>query len=451
MKLQIKLLFSFIMIVILMGMTQSIFLKSSIESSFSNYLSKQHYGYMEKMKQSLELFYQQNQSWDNVQRLFGQSSSGRGMGRGAMMSNVEMILLDGEGVVIGDTKGIRLGNFAGDLQGKKENIVIDGQKKGELVLYQARYDGLEQDFLNASDKVIIYSGLIAGIIAILISFFVAKRITNPMNELMVGIHQIADGKKTRVHITTKDEFHELGNAFNHMVTELQKMDDARKALVADVAHELRTPLTILQGQLESIQEGAIKSSEEVIMGLTDEVYRLNRLVSDLQQLSLAEAGKLPLNKERTEIKPFIERICSHMKWLAEEGEISFLYKEIPNDCFLEIDKDRMTQVVVNLVGNALHHTPKEGIVEIAAHLDKEHFFLTVKDTGQGIPKEILPFIFDRFYKRDRSRNRNESGTGLGLSIAKGYVEAHGGKITVESEEGKGTVFMVVIDNTVPVD
>ncbi len=243
---------------------------------------------------------------------------------------------------------------------------------------------------------------------------------------------------------SKDEWRELGEAFNEMAGQLAKNEEVRQALVADVAHELRTPLTILQGELESIQEGVTQPNEEVILKLTDEVYRLKRLVNDLQQLSLAEAGKLPLHKQPVQIKELIQRISENFHWLADEKQITLRYDGIPEDVWIELDRDRITQVVVNLVGNALRHTPQHGLVAITGYEEDDCFIFRVSDNGPGIPKDVLPFIFERFYKRDPSRSRSESGTGLGLSIAKGYVEAHGGSITVASEINKGTTFTVIL-------
>lgn len=260
---------------------------------------------------------------------------------------------------------------------------------------------------------------------------------------MRGIKQLGRGEQAEhVHITSRDEFQELGEAFNEMSGQLVRNEEIRKSLVADVAHELRTPLTILQGKLETIQEGAVEPSEEVILELTDEVYRLNRLVKDLQQLSLAEAGKLPLQKEPVVMKSFINKVCSNLEWLAQEREITLNCDLIPENYELLIDTDRMTQVLVNLIGNALRHTPAGGRVSITAEKQGDFFLIHVADTGAGIPEDALPFIFDRFYKRDPSRTRKDSGTGLGLSIAKGFVEAHGGSISVSSETNKGTIFTI---------
>jgi two-component system sensor histidine kinase BaeS len=151
---------------------------------------------------------------------------------------------------------------------------------------------------------------------------------------------------------------------------LERNEEIRRSLVADVAHELRTPLTILQGKLKLILEGAIKPIEEVVLELTDEVYLLNRLVSDLQQLSLAEAGKLLLNKQPANLKQLIDRIYSYLQLLADEKKITLKYDQISTECLEQIDADRMTQVIVSLIGNALRHTPEQGLVEICTRTEK---------------------------------------------------------------------------------
>lgn len=451
MKLHTKLIVAFSVIILLMGISQSVFLQSRIQSTFENYLEEHNVMFMDRLKQSLELYYEETGSWDNAQQLFFNSSSTNGQGNGMMMrgmmsmnmSNVDFLLLNIDGKVIADSTSAKIGATGVDLKGKSQELFVDGEKVGTLILQQQKLQNLEEEFLRSSAIAILIGGLIAAAMAVLFSIWLARKITIPLRDLVIGIKQVASGGKVKeLNITTKDEFHELGEAFNDMSRKLEQNEDIRRGLVADVAHELRTPLTILQGKLESIQEGAINPTEEIVLELTDEVYRLNRLVSDLQQLSLAEAGKLPLHIQTVNLKQMIERICNHLQWLADEKEISLQYDRIPAECLLEIDADRMTQVIVNLIGNALRHTPEHGLVEVSAQERDNAFLLRISDTGHGIPEEALPFIFDRFYKRDPSRSRNDSGTGLGLSIAKGFVEAHGGNITVESEVNKGTAFTI---------
>lgn len=452
MKLQTKLIVAFIVVVLLMGASQSFFLQSKIRSTFQNYLDQHTNAFLQRMEQTLELYYEETGSWKGAQQLFFNGNTDGGQGHGMMMrgmmmnmtlSNDRLILLDSNGTVIADSAGAGVGTDENQLSGKKIKLVVDGERKGTLVYHQGKLQELEKEFLQTSKTTVIISGLLAAILAALFSFFIADKILKPLKVLMTGIKQIAGGKKVKeITISTKDEFSELGEAFNDMARKLERNEEARKSLVADVAHELRTPLAILRGKLESIQEGAITPTEETVLELTDEVYRLSRLVNDLQQLSLAEAGKLPLNIQRVDIGGLIDRVCGHLQWLADEKGISLQHNQIPKGCFLQIDADRMTQVFVNLIGNALRHTPVKGIVDVSVQQQDQSLLIRIKDNGEGIPEDVLPYIFDRFYKGDPSRSRNESGTGLGLSIAKGFVEAHGGSIAVYSEKNKGTVFTI---------
>jgi two-component system, OmpR family, sensor histidine kinase BaeS len=455
MKLQTKLVIAFITIVLIMGMTQSLFLQSSIRTTFQNYLDQHTYNFVGRMELTLEQFYEETGSWKNVQELFfsydtsnqqGHGMMMRGMFMNMSMSSEELLLLDLNGTIIADSTGERIGSDGNNLSGNKVDLIVNGEKKGTLLLYQHKLQNLEKEFLQSSNTAIFVSGLMSIIISALFSLFIARKISNPLKVLMLGIKQIASGEKaTRVKIKSTDEFYELGEAFNDMAIKIEKNEEIRQSLVADVAHELRTPLSILQGKLESIQEGVIAPTEQTILELTDEVYRLSRLVSDLQQLSLAEAGKLPLNIHPVDIHQLIERIYHQFQWLADEKQILLSYKKGSDEGLLvPIDSDRMTQVIVNLVGNALRHTPRGGIVGISTERQENLFLIHVADTGQGISEDALPHIFDRFYKRDTSRTRNESGTGLGLSIAKGFVEAHSGYITVKSEMNKGTVFTITL-------
>jgi two-component system sensor histidine kinase BaeS len=454
MRLHKKLITAFIVIILLMGISQSIFLESRIQSTFQEYLDQQNVNFMLRMEQVLKLYYEETGSWKNVQQFFFSNSTSetpghpmmmRGMLVNMSMLNVDLLLLDRNGTIIADSTGTRIGANGNELPGKTQVLIVKGEKKGTLLLYQSKLQNLEEKFLYSSKIIILISGLIAAGVAVLFSFFIARKISNPLKLLMEGIRRIASGEKVKeVNILTNDEFHELGEAFNDMARKLERNEEIRRSLVADVAHELRTPLAILQGKLESIQEGVILPTEEAILELTDEVYRLSRLVQDLQQLSLAEAGKLPLNIQLVDLQRLIERICSNLQWLADEKKVTLKYADIPREFLLQIDSDRITQVIVNLIGNALHHTQEYGLVEISVKKQGNVCFIKVADTGCGIPEEILPFIFDRFYKRDPSRSRNEGNTGLGLSIAKGFVEAHGGKISVESIPNKRTVFTIIL-------
>jgi two-component system sensor histidine kinase BaeS len=252
----------------------------------------------------------------------------------------------------------------------------------------------------------------------------------------------------------------LGQAFNQMTEQLERNEEVRRNMVADIAHELRTPLAIISGKLESIQEGVLPLAAETLLPIQDETIRLSRLVQDLQQLSLAEAGKLPLHRQTLDMYLLLERIFEQFAFEFEERGIEG--KLLGESQVLQADSDRLTQVFVNLIGNALLHTssggkitvkvePWEANVSTIAGEKKsggaKWIQVTVNDTGEGIPADELDRVFDRFYRVDQSRDRETGGTGLGLAIAKEFVQAHGGKIQAESEIGRGTCFRVLL----PVD
>jgi len=197
----------------------------------------------------------------------------------------------------------------------------------------------------------------------------------------------------------------------------------------------------LRGRLELIQEGTIEGNQEEIIRLNDEVLRLTRLVNDLQQLTLAEAGKLTLYKKEVNLKELVNRVIDNFNWLAEEKGIDIVL-DSDNDVKVDIDYDRVTQVIINILGNSLRHTPDNGKVRIDVTMNNKDAIIKIKDNGPGIDEEHLPYIFERFYRTDASRSRDQGGTGLGLAIAKGYIESHKGNIAVESKKGEGTTFII---------
>jgi two-component system, OmpR family, sensor histidine kinase BaeS len=224
-------------------------------------------------------------------------------------------------------------------------------------------------------------------------------------------------------------------------------DEARKHLTADVAHELRTPLSIIQCQLENIQEDGQDVPPEILLPIQDEVIRLSKLVDDLHQLTLAEAGRLPLDRKPTDLVLLIDRIVDMLKQEAEDRQIEIV-RFYPTEKMTVIDSNRITQVVYNLLINALRYTSPDGkiTIRISDTRQKGSRFaaVSISSTGVGIAPEQLPYLFDRFYRVEEARSRHSGGMGLGLAIAKEFVEAHQGSITVQSRVGQGTTFIVYL-------
>jgi signal transduction histidine kinase len=243
----------------------------------------------------------------------------------------------------------------------------------------------------------------------------------------------------RVKVTSSDEIAELGNAFNTMASSLARTDQLRRNLVADVAHELRTPLTSVLGSLEAMRDGVAEPTPEFLASAYEEGLLLKRLVNDLQELSLAEAGQFHLDRQPVALLGVVEGAAHALANQAQAKEIAIPIT-VPSDLIADVDSERIGQVLRNLLTNAIAFTPVYGRVEISAHPSDDWVQVSVKDTGVGIAAEDLPFVFERFYRADKSRTRATGGAGLGLAIAKQWVEAHGGKIQVESELGRGTTF-----------
>ncbi len=225
-----------------------------------------------------------------------------------------------------------------------------------------------------------------------------------------------------------------------MADNLEKAEELRKNMVADIAHELRTPLTNIKGYLEAILDGLVKPDESTIKNLDEEARLLARLVSDLQELSLAEAGQLNLQIEYTEIGKIIATTQELMQTRAAQKNIILSSKVEENLPEVPVDVHRISQVLRNLVNNALTATPEGGAVTISAESTVNSVTVSVADTGEGIKTDDLQQIFERFYRVDKSRTRATGGTGLGLTIARRLVESHGGSIKAESEPGKGSRF-----------
>ncbi|MBC7243585.1 MAG: hypothetical protein H5T60_14200 [Anaerolineae bacterium] len=217
-------------------------------------------------------------------------------------------------------------------------------------------------------------------------------------------------------------------------------EQLRRNLVSDVAHELRTPLTNLRGYLEAVRDGLIQPDASLIDNLYEETMLLNRLVSDLHELAQAEAGQLNLVRRPVRVDEIVHRAAEAFNWQVESKELT-LRVDVPADLpLVDVDPERIGQVLRNLLSNAILHTPAGGEIDIVARAGGKWVTVAVKDTGEGIPPEHLPFVFDRFYRVDKSRSRLTGGVGLGLAIAKHLVEAHGGDIHVESRVGEGSTF-----------
>lgn len=275
-----------------------------------------------------------------------------------------------------------------------------------------------------------------------------RRMGTPLANIMAATDAVANGNlSTRVPETGQGNFRRMAKSFNRMASELERADQQRRNLTADVAHELRTPLHILQGNLEGLQDGIYQPTPAHIEAMLDETQMLTRLVDDLQTLSLAEAGQLLLRFEPVNLTELLADVRTSFSGPMHSAGIDLKVEMegAPANLIISGDVERLDQVLSNLLGNALRHTPKGGSILLRATATPKGVQILVRDTGEGIPPKDIPYIFDRFWRGDKSRQRqNRAGSGLGLAIANQFVQAHEGKLSVESQLGNGTTFIIDI-------
>jgi signal transduction histidine kinase len=288
-----------------------------------------------------------------------------------------------------------------------------------------------------------YAVVASVLAALLVSLFLSRRIVAPVRDLTDASQRLTDGHyDERVQVNGSDEIAQLAAHFNQMAAQLEQVEFMRRQLIGDVTHELRTPLTSIKGYMEGLVDGVLPSTPETFNQIHSEADRLSRLVDDLQELSRVEAKAYPLDFRSVAVSDLVQTTVKRLSPQATAKRIG-LRLSLPADLpLIQADEDRITQVLVNLVANAIQYTPEGGDVTISAARHENEIYISVKDTGIGIPPEHLANLFTRFYRVDKSRSRNAGGgSGIGLTIAKHLVEAHGGRVWAESAgDGQGSTF-----------
>jgi signal transduction histidine kinase len=302
---------------------------------------------------------------------------------------------------------------------------------------------LFENFRASMFESLFYAVAASVLAALLVSLFLSRRIVAPVRDLTDASQRLSDGHyDERVQVNGSDEIAQLASRFNQMAAQLEQVESMRRQLIGDVTHELRTPLTSIKGYMEGLVDGVLPSTPETFNQIHSEADRLSRLVDDLQELSRVEAKAYSLDFRSVAVSDLVQTTVKRLSPQATAKRIR-LRPSLPADLpHIQADEDRITQVLVNLVANAIQHTPEDGEVTISAARHENEIYISVKDTGLGIPPEHLANLFTRFYRVDKSRSRNAGGgSGIGLTIARHLVEAHGGRIWAESAgEGQGSTF-----------
>ncbi|TMV51433.1 HAMP domain-containing protein [Paenibacillus mesophilus] len=338
--------------------------------------------------------------------------------------------------------------------GIQADVHAGGETVGKLYYYdpEAASVSIMRIGISSSVTFLLLAGAIvfAGV-SLLVAFLLSKRLTAPLRQLIPVLDRLGKGELgVQAPVTTKDEFGRIAESFNAMSGQLQRAEQARRNLVADVAHELRTPLTIIRGKLDLVQQRGEPVEPESLLPLQDDLIRLTRMVDELHQLSLAEARKLPLERKPTNMRELLERIAERITPDAEAKRIEVTIDSSGDKPTADADPNRMTQVFLNLLVNAVRYTPEDGKVAIVIEEqpgrngEGGQMKIAIADSGIGIESKHLPFLFDRFYRTEEARTRHGGGMGLGLAIAKEFVTAHGGSIEAASAPGRGTTFTVTL-------
>ena len=402
-------------------------------------------------------YYSRTGSWDGVEELVmawaaeGQSvparqGGGRGQSQGrAAGSSERLFLAYAEGTVVADSTGELIGTRLSKgalVQGSR--LVVEEQQVGTLVITTGDlsvHGELEEQYLTSVQRALIWAGVLAGALGIGLGGLLAYQIIAPLRKLRSAATAIASGDLSqRVDVTSRDEIGDLAGAFNFMAAQLERHQALRRNLVADIAHELRTPLSVVRGSLEAMLDGVHPLDESHVAPVYEETLLLQRLVDDLRLLSLADAGQLALEMRPVDVGDLVTGVVEAARLAAKESAVALESQAEVDLPSVRGDPQRLRQVLNNLVSNALRHTPAGGRIEISARATEGGIEVAVADTGPGINPDDLPHIFERFYRDDRSPTRRSGGTGLGLSITRKLVEAHGGRIGVESVPGQGTRF-----------
>jgi signal transduction histidine kinase len=433
-------------------------------TQFQQYLQSGNMAYTQRLVNTLEQYYSQGQSWSGVQEILIAS---------LRTSGDRLVLADNSLKIVGDTANQLIGKPSASLGGGNgTTIQVSGQVVGTLYPSlsssgagrgfmggrgttggsgspaQANNQTSEGNFLGRINNYIWIAGIIAIVVAFLLGILLTRQITRPLRALNTGAKHISEGDLSyRVKVHSSDEIGQVAESFNNMAIKLDNSEQSRRRLVSDVAHELRTPLTIIQGTVDGIEDGVFQPDKEHLGSIREQTVLLTHLVNDLRDLSSAESGQLKLDRQSSSMVDLIQRKLTQFEVSARQKNVRLILETQPSIPSINVDSKRIEQVIGNLLSNAIRHTPEGGQITVSlktgetrSHKGNDSLIVSVADTGEGIPAEHIPYLFERFYRVETSRSRSEGGAGLGLAIVKQMVQAHGGLVWVESQPGQGSTF-----------
>ncbi|MFH1484695.1 MAG: ATP-binding protein, partial [Chloroflexota bacterium] len=413
-----------------------------------------------RMARSFYRHYAEQQDWTAIQPLITEISTTYAR---------RVVLTDHSGVVVGDSQEVLLGKQYDPRQTEEIlSILVPPPRRpsfrdlssrnppapqpplpqdvlGTLYVSRPEDSGSGGSLADSIQRSFIWGGSLAFAVALVLTIVLSRRISAPIHALSATAKRLGQGDfSQRSHFSGKGEMGELAQAFNAMAGDLEQAEQLKRNMIADVAHELRTPLSNIIGYLEALRDEVIGPEQHTIQSLHEEASLLSRLVNDLHELSLVEAGETKLVCQPEDIAELIGRTVAAVQGQAAAKAVS-ISVDLPDGLPpVSVDRHRISQVLHNLLENAVAHSGEGNTICLTARPSDARVEIEVSDSGEGIPAEDLPYIFERLYRVDKSRTRATGGSGLGLTIARRLVEAHGGTIRVDSELGKGSSFAFTV-------
>ncbi len=358
-------------------------------------------------------------------------------------SGNRLVLTQPDGLVVADTSGHLTGSqLLPDDLARGMPVLVNGRPAGILIVTPLDAPATPGgDFLSAVNRSVLWATAVAAAVALVMGSALFLQMVRPLRSLSTAAKGIAAGDLSqRANPEGQDEVAQVARTFNQMADSLQEYETERRQMTAAIAHELRTPLSVIQSNLEAMLDGVLPADADELVSLHQEARLLNRLIEDLRTLSLADAGQLQLHLQPVDVGEVAEQVAERLQLHAQEKGIVLKTAVTPHLPLVQADPERLTQILTNLIANALRYTPEGTRVELSVRAVDGGVETAVSDNGPGIPPEDLPRLFDRFWRAEKSRSRATGGSGLGLAVVKQLVEAHNGRIIVESARGVGTRF-----------
>jgi two-component system sensor histidine kinase BaeS len=445
MKLTWKLILAFLLVSLFGIIIIVAFTRIATDREFNKFINDR---YKADLVTQLENYYTEHRTWDGIEQSFAHFGGDRS--RPNDNHPLFFSIADSDGKIIIAGIGHRAGVVvsADELKGG-DQIQVNNKTVGILLLNTPlNRNPLENEFLRRLNDSVFLSAFGAVFLALILGAILSRTVTRPIRELTLATHAMANGNlDQQVPVRSRDEIGELAAAFNKMSSDLTRSFNLRKQMTADIAHELRTPLSLIIGHAEGVHDGVLKPTRENFEIIREEAERLEHLVNDLRTLSLADAGELTLNFQLLDINKLLSDIHTHYLYQFNQKRVTLDVEPASVILKANLDPTRFSQVLTNILDNALHYAPEGGRVVIATRQNEDRVEVAIQDNGPGVTAEEATRIFDRFYRVDPSRTRDDGGSGLGLAIAKSIVEMHKGKIWAESEKGKGVKVIIQLPMT----